>query len=255
MELSVQDLEFSYRSDSPVFHSVSFKAENSGIFCILGPNGIGKSTLLKCIVRFLNPHKGKVKIDGKNIKNFSRRELAPLIAYVPQTHTPTFPFSVTDVVSMGRTAYLGHFASPGHSDIEKALFCLREVGIEHLKDRPYTELSGGERQLVMLASAIAQEPKFMLLDEPTSHLDFGNQYRLLNILKKLSMKNMGIIMTTHYPDHALSYGNQVAILNHGTLEHTGKPQEVVTPETLRELYGLNVKIIHDEHINGCLPIL
>ncbi len=242
MELRVEGAEFAYEKGRTVFRGVEFVVRSPEIFCILGVNGAGKSTLLKSMAGFLPLNAGRVLCNGKDIVLFSRREMGRMLAYLPQSHAPLFSFSALEVALMGRTAHLPYMGVPGAKDREKALAALEFLGIGHLAARNITELSGGERQLVMLAAALAQEPCMMLLDEPVSHLDYGHQYRFLGILKKLAASGVGIVMTTHFPDHALLVGDRVAILGRDGMEASGRPEEIITGERMSALYGIPVLV-------------
>jgi iron complex transport system ATP-binding protein len=255
MELTVKNLCFAYQKNHPVFTDISFNVSTPEIFCILGANGAGKSTLLKCLANQHAASSGQIFYDEQLLHSFSMRELAKKIAYIPQTHAPAFPFSVLDIVMMGRAAYLGSFSSPGNREKKLAEEKLALLGIEQLAGKSYTDISGGERQLVMLASALAQEPQMLLLDEPTAHLDFGRQYRFLDILHLLKKQGIGILMTSHFPDHALRAADTTAILKDGTFAHIGPSADVVTSENLTALYNVPIQVIslpeYDQKI--CLP--
>ena len=241
MKLEVKNLSFGYGPEHLILDDISFTLEGSGIFCILGQNGTGKSTLLKCLIGE-EKASGEVVLDGKNYEYYSERETARKIAYLPQNHVPTFPFRVMDVVMMGRSAHMRYFASPGEAEERIALDNLKFLGIEHLKDKPYTNISGGERQLVLIAAALTQQPEFLIMDEPTSHLDFGNTHKFLDLVFKLHEQNMGILMTTHFPDQALYLNANTLILKDGHLASVGKAQDVITEESMSSLYGMPVHI-------------
>jgi iron complex transport system ATP-binding protein len=162
----------------------------------------------------------------------------------------SFPYSVLEVVSMGRAPYLGRFASPSAKDISFAESALSKVGMLHIKDKPYTEISGGEIQLILIARTLAQEPQVIMFDEPTSHLDFKNQALCLNIINKLAEQGISMIMTTHNPNHALLFPNTVAMMNNGKFITIGKADEVVTENTLKEIYGIDVKVFSVPDPNG-----
>ncbi len=252
MELAATGISYRYQKAPAVFQGIDMTVRSPEVFCILGPNGTGKSTLLKCLAGYYAPLQGQIAIDGRSPGDWGRRQLARMIAYIPQMHVPTFPFPVLDVVLMGRTAHLSYLATPGRRDMEIAMENMAFLGIVHLKDKPYTQLSGGERQLVMLAAALTQTPQMMLLDEPTAHLDFGNQHLFLEVIKKLSSRGVGVVMTSHFPDHAFAVADRVAIMQDGTFTHQGTPAEVLTQESMERLYGIPVQIVETPEGRHCL---
>ena len=251
MRLDVEQLGFSYDARRTILENVTFSLAGTGIYCILGKNGTGKSTLLKCIV---GEHggTGRVLLDGKNRVAYGQRELARKIAYIPQNHTPTFPFRVLDVVMMGRTAHMRYFGSPGAREEALAHEHLRFLGIDHLCEQPYTNISGGERQLVLLAAALTQSPEFLILDEPTAHLDFGNAHRFLDLVLRLHGQGIGILMTTHFPDHALYLRAQTLVLKDKTLWKHGAAEDVIDEAGMTALYGLPVHIGSIGTRTGCV---
>jgi len=258
--IHVRDLSFSYTGDAPhdVFAGVSFNVGHGDVFCLLGPNGTGKSTLLKCVSNVLHGWRGDIRLDGRDISRMKPAEVAREIGYVPQNQTSAFPFQVQDVVVMGRAPHLAVFASPSVHDREIARAAMESTGILPLAGRPCTTLSGGEWQLVLIARALAQEPRIMILDEPTSHLDLGNQVRILRVVKSLADAGMGIIMATHFPDHAFIAATEAAIMNRGGLSKKGPPEAVITDENMREAYGVDVKVLHvGEGVDrkACFPSL
>lgn len=253
MRLDVEDLVFGYNDDRRVIDGMTFSYTSPDVLCLLGSNGTGKSTLLKCIIGEFRPQAGSVKINGRDVSAYSARELARLFAYIPQTHVPAFGYPVIDVVTMGRTSIMGRFSTPGGTDVEKAQEKLDFLGIGHLRDKPYTDISGGERQLVMIASALAQEPEVLILDEPTAHLDFGNQFRFVELVGQLRESGMGVIMTTHFPDHALMLSGTTAVLRGGRVAHWGIASDVVTDETMGELYGIKVGVRNVDGHPVCVP--
>lgn len=243
-----------------VLESISLDLNSGEILCLLGPNGVGKTTLFKTILGFLKMQGGEILLDGENIRHWSRKRLAKAIGYVPQAHTPPFPFKVLDVVVMGRTAHLGTFATPSEEDVQIAEAALDTLEISFLGDRVYTEISGGERQMVLIARALTQEPQILVMDEPTSNLDFGNQIRVLSQINKLAQRGLGVIMTSHFPDHAFLCSAKVALLQKNNSFLIGAVDEVVTEENLKATYGIDVKIastVNDfgEQIRTCIPLL
>ena len=257
MKLSVENLAFGYRRH-PVGKDVSFTLDAGEVLCLLGPNGVGKTTLFKTILGLIDPLGGAIMGDGNAINRWSPQNLARLFGYVPQAQLGFFPFTVREVVLMGRTARIGLFHTPSSRDIEVAEGLLRLLGIDSLADRPYTEVSGGERQLALIARALAQEPQVLVMDEPTASLDFGNQVRVLSEIKTLASRGIAVILSTHDPDQAFLCAQRVAILHHGRLAHCGPTQEVITPAVLRAVYGVEVEIVQIESGTGekhliCLP--
>src|SRR5262245_48345231 len=257
MRLKVDNLAFGYYK-KPIGSEVSFAVESGEVLCLLGPNGAGKTTLFKSILGLLAPLAGTIAIDAEAIDRWSRRRLARVFGYVPQAQLGLFPFTVRDVVLMGRTAHIDLFATPSARDIEVAEEMLDLLGIVHLSDQPYTEISGGERQITLVARALAQEPKILVMDEPTASLDFGNQVRVLSEIKALAGRGIAVILSTHDPDQAFLCAQRVAILHQGRLAHVGPPERVITPAILRQVYGVEVEIAEIESGAGekhsvCLP--
>jgi iron complex transport system ATP-binding protein len=253
--MDIKDAEFSYNGKKSIFKNVSFSIENGDVFCILGPNGTGKSTLIKCMNSLLKLKSGRISLKNKNIYSMKETDIAKIIAYIPQSNNSVFAFSVFDIVLMGRTPHLSLTSVPGKNDYKIAEEALTNLGILHLKNKTYTEISGGERQLVLMARAIAQQPEILLLDEPTSHLDFGNQIRTLKVIKELAKTGLSVVMTSHFPDHAFLSCNKVAIMNQGTIMEIGKPEFVVTENNMKQAYGVDVRIIDvDENRRACIPM-
>ncbi|MDR2829670.1 MAG: ABC transporter ATP-binding protein [Methanobrevibacter sp.] len=226
-----------------IFENISFKIEKGDIFTVLGPNGIGKTTLLKSILGIKSLDKGEILINGENLTNLSYKDISKVMAYVPQVHSYTFPFKVIDVVLMGRSPHINMIDTPEENDVKIAERSLKQMGIHHLKDKEYSYLSGGEIQLVFLARALTQEANILVLDEPTSHLDFGNQIRFLKTIDKLSKDNLAIIMTSHYPDHCFISSDKVAIMQNKKFIDIGTPDDVVIPENLKLAYDLDINVI------------
>lgn len=259
MVLEIKDVSCGY-GENTIVKDISMKVESGDVLTLLGPNGVGKTTLFKAILGFLKLDGGEIKLDGQNTNRWKKNKLAKVLGYVPQAHTPPFPFSVLDVVIMGRTAHLGMFASPTKKDTEIAEKALSDLGILYLKEKIYTEISGGERQMVLIARALTQQPKILVMDEPTSNLDFGNQVKVLEQVNRLAKCGLGIIMTSHFPDHAFLCSTKVALLQRNNVFTVGSVDEVITEKNLKSAYGVNVKIINtvnDKGVNikSCVPLL
>lgn len=239
---------------SPVLSDISFSVEKGRIVSLLGPNGSGKSTLLKVLLGICRPRSGSVFFEEKSIGRIGARELAKRIAYVPQTHRMSFAYTVLDVVLMGRTPHKSFLSRCTRKDYEIALHCLDRLSISHLRDRSYTEVSGGERQLTLIARALAQGADTLVMDEPANGLDFGNQVRLLDRIADLAREGYTFVMSTHFPDHALWIADKVIMLHEGRVVADGRPAEVMEEETVCRLYNTEVSIFQVEAgLRTCLP--
>lgn len=215
------------------------------VLALLGPNGGGKTTLLKTLLGLIDTQAGEVRLDGKPLDDYSIQERARIVAYVPQVHVGTFAFTVEAVVLMGRTAHGNLFSRPSVHDYEVSAQALDRFGISHLSPRPYTQISGGERQLVLLARALAQQPQFIVLDEPTASLDFGNQGKVLAEIRALAASGLGVLFTTHDPNHALRAADRAFLLRDGTQLAEGPVTQVLTKPQLETLYRASVETVVD----------
>lgn len=241
MTLAADSLAFGYRGH-PVGRGVTLTIAAGEVLALLGPNGGGKTTLLKTMLGLLPPQDGTVSLDGRPLAALTIPERARRVAYVPQSHHGTFAFTALDLVLMGRTAHGGLFARPGPRDRAVASAMLERLGIAHLAERPVTMISGGERQLVLVARALAQEPRFIVLDEPTASLDFGNQGKVMRQIRQLAADGLGVLFTTHDPNQALGHADRVALLRDGVMAE-GPVREVLTPDRLAALYGAPVETV------------
>jgi iron complex transport system ATP-binding protein len=258
MKLTVSGAEFHYDSTKTSgFRDINFSIQDGEVMTILGPNGCGKTTLLKCINRLTELQGGSILIDNRDISRLPRTQIAKIIGYVPQLHQPAFPFSVLDTVLVGRAPHLSLLESPTAKDMKIAEQSLETMGIYHLKDKSYTQISGGEKQMVIFARVLTQQPSLLLLDEPTAHLDFGNQIRLLHEVKKLAATGLPIIMTSHFPDHVFMVSNLVAIMKEGAFLECGQPDGIITESNMQQVYGIPVSIHYiDEPVKRkiCIPV-
>lgn len=251
--MQAQDVNFSYRGRQ-VLHDVNLIVRRGEVVSLLGPNGSGKTTLLKILLGLLQTQSGTVLFEGRPIKAYPRHELARRIAYVPQVHREAFAYTVEDVVLMGRMPYHSFFSTFSAKDREIAKASMARLDILHLKDRPYTEISGGERQLALIARALTQGADTLIMDEPANGLDFGNQIRLLDQIADLARDGYTFIMSTHFPDHALWIANHVIMLQKGSVVADGKPDDVMGEEAIFKLYNTEVSIFtFNGSVVTCVP--
>ena len=258
MRLEIKNLSCGY-NDRAVIENFNASLADGDVFCLLGSNGVGKTTTFKTILGFLKPLGGEILADGENVLAMSDKQRAQLISYVPQAHVPPFAFSVFDVVMMSANARLGMFERPSKEDESVALGALETLKMGDFKDKIYTDLSGGERQMVLIARALAQRSKVILLDEPTANLDFGNQMRVLRQIKELAAHRYIVVMTSHQPEQVFYVGAKVAMLGRDKSYIYGAAKDVVTSENLREIYGTDIRVVRNE-IEGeerysCVAIL
>ena len=239
--LSVNDLSFSYRSRE-VLKDVSFTVKSGELVSVLGPNGVGKSTLFRCILQLLTDYTGTVSVNGADARTLSQRELASHIAYIPQIHRPAFGFTVLDTVLMGVTGRHGPLVKPTKAHTETAMETLERLSIAELAYRNYSQLSGGEQQLVLIARAMSQKADILIMDEPTSALDYGNQMRVLAQVRRLADEGYSVLLSTHNPQHALTFSDAIIALADRHIAACGAPEKVLTAELLEKLYGIRVSI-------------
>ena len=247
MTLTVNDLSYGYIRGVPVLEGVSFAAQKGEFLSVLGPNGAGKSTLFRCLLGGIDGYSGSIELDGREVRGLSRRELAARIAYIPQIHRPTFGYSVLDTALMGLTRELSPFRSPSAEQEKRAMEALEQVGVAHLARRNFATLSGGEQQLVLIARALCQRSDVLLMDEPTSSLDYGNQLRVLQRVSELAGQGYTVILSTHDPQHALRFSRRVLALRDGRVAAFGDTREVLTETLLRRLYGVDAALLDTAH--------
>ena len=256
--IEIKNLKFGYTKDRLILDDVSLSFEPDTITSVLGPNGSGKTTMLKLILGLMKPAAGEIYILGTELKQIPLKERAKLLAYVPQKHNAVFDYKVIDVCAMGRAAYSGVFSSASKKDLEIALESLDKMRIAHLAEKPYTQISGGEQQMVLIARALAQQAKILILDEPVTGLDYGNQIRLLKTLRDLAKEGITCIKTTHYPEHALWTSGHAVFMRNGKLLASGKTSEIVNSENLRAIYDTEIKVISrpidQNSVSTCVPL-
>ncbi|KAF0189372.1 MAG: ABC-type cobalamin/Fe3+-siderophore transport system ATPase [Desulfobulbaceae bacterium] len=251
--ITIKELHFRHpHAPTAVLKGITLRAKRGQLTTILGPNGCGKSTLFKCIAGLWKPEQGEISFGENSILNHSHQQRAKLIAVVPQDHEPPFPYSVIDAVLMGRAAHIGMFSAPSKIDRQAAEKAIEEVGIGHLRDKIYTKISGGERQMVLVARALAQDAPAMLFDEPTSHLDFRNQVLVLRKIREIvAERQVTAVLTIHDPNAAMLFSDSVVLINGGRVVAQGPPHEVITEESLHAVYGIEVVI---GRVNGAMVV-
>jgi iron complex transport system ATP-binding protein len=244
-----------------IVHGISFSVRRGELCCVIGANGCGKTTVLKSMLGLLSPTSGTVTVQDVETHTMSVQERARHFAYIPQLHVPPFPFTVADVVILGRTPYLSsNAASVSLADKMIAWSAMKQLGIEGLAEEVYTELSGGQQQLVLIARALAQEPDVLVMDEPTASLDFGNQQLVLTRLRELTSSGMAILMVTHDPDHALFCADKVIVMEKGVIIEEGSPHSTITDDIMMRIYGTEVKVADVDLGDGrtvrtCVPLM
>lgn len=255
MSISVKNLSFAY-GNHEVLHNLSFDIPDGALVNILGPNGVGKSTLFRCILGLNTGYSGTIKVNGKDIRGLSIRERAREISYIPQTHAPVYDYEVLDVVLMATGADLKMLSNPGRRQRHRAYEALERVGIEDFAHRMYTHLSGGEQQLVLVARALAQDANTIVMDEPTSALDYGNTVRVLTCVRELAREGLSIMQSTHNPDHAFLYSDKTLVIKDGCLDTYGFPYDVITSELISSLYNVDVEVnsLYGDKMRVCVPV-
>lgn len=248
MLLRTEQLAIGY-GQKILLENIHFELNTRQICCLLGANGAGKSTFLKNLLGLQTPLKGEIYWQDKKLSDYSPTELARHIAYVPQAHTNFFPFLVKDMVLMGRSAFLKWYQTPKKEDLDWAMFALNELEIAHLAQRYYHQLSGGEKQLVLIARAIAQQAQLLIMDEPTSSLDFGNQIRVLEKIKQLQQQNMALLITTHNPQQAAYLAENIVLLDQQYGFQQGYCRDLLSLENLAKIYRTSPDLLHQHFTN------
>ena len=259
--LKVKNLSFYYNKGRDVLSDISFDLNKNDILCLLGSNGTGKTTLLRCLLALNRPLMGTIEIDGKDITKETPRNRAKYMAYVPQASAIAFPYLAEEVVLMGRISHLTMGAKPTQKDRKLCHDVLKDLEIYHLKDKIFNQMSGGEQQMFLVARAMVQQAKILVMDEPTANLDYSNQVKILKVIKQLSQEGYSVLMTSHFPDHAFLAGNKVMLMKEGKILKIGNPEKVITSESLTRLYDTKVYVSdvtlpHEEITTKvCVPIV
>ena len=254
MSIDVEHLSFSYGSHH-VLRDLSFRIPDNTLVNVLGPNGVGKSTVPMHPV----PQQrldGSIRVNGKDLRSIPHPRARERVAYIPQSHSSTYAYDVLDVVLMSAGGGIGLFSTPKRMHVDRAWDALERVGIAHLGHRPYTQISGGERQLVLIARAIAQNARTIIMDEPTSALDYGNTVRVLSTVRQLAREGMSIVQSTHQPDQAFLYADQTLVINDGRVHAFGSPKDVITKELVSTIYDVDVEVnsLYGDKVRVCVPV-
>lgn len=241
--IEIKNLDVSYGKNE-ILKNISFNINKGEVMCILGENGAGKSTLLKSILNLIKKKSGQITIDNIDISKMTNNNIARYISYIPQVHIPAFDFTVVDVILMGNySKYNSFFKKFNKEDFEKVINILRKLGIEYLANKNYRKISGGERQLVLISRALLQANSYILMDEPVANLDYGNQLKIMEVCKKLKNKDIGVVITTHNPNHAFTYGDKVLVVKKDYTSYYGKPSSILTEKLLSDIYKIPIEII------------
>ena len=251
MLLSVDNISFGYTPGKLVLNDISFGLNSGEVMTVLGPNGVGKSTLFDCLCRLKTPQSGTIHIDGMPIEQYSKRQLASVVTLVTQKVQSVFDFTVRDFVVMGCAPRISMFGKPSEKDYADAENAMADIGITAFSNRIFTQLSGGEQQQVTIAKAIAQKPKIILFDEPTSALDVGNQQKVLRLVRKMADSGYAIIMTTHNPDHAIQLGGICALMHPDGHMIVGSPESSLKENILTEIYKTPLRVFNVEELGRC----
>lgn len=243
MKFTVEDGCFTYPGGRQVLNHINFDVDQKEILSILGSNGVGKTTLLKCTLGLLHWHSGETKIDGKNIREMKHGDIWRNIGYVPQAKLSAFAYTVDEMVLLGRNSHLKMLEQPGKRDMEIAKECMKRIGIDYLSGKLCSKISGGELQMVLIARALAADPKLLILDEPESNLDFKNQLIVMETIKNLrDEEGISSIVNTHYPEHAISISDKALILNRDGSSVFGEKDSTIIEKHLEKAFGVDVKI-------------
>lgn len=243
---AIRSIDYAYpRSGGETLHAIhglSLEIQPGTLVGLLGPNGSGKSTLLKCLLGLLVPQQGQILLDDVSINRYSPRRLSRIIGYVPQETQPAFDFTVRQVVLMGRSPHMGRFGFESRQDYTLADECLAQTDATHLADRLFDELSSGERQRVVIARALAQQPRILLLDEPTSFLDLAHQLQIYRVLRRLVGQGLTVVCISHDLNMAAQFDDDLVLLQCGRIAARGTPEQVLTADNVRDVYGVAAEV-------------
>ena len=254
LSIETSDLSFSYGTQAVLKH-ITFTARDGELLSVLGPNGVGKSTLFRCILGLLRGYTGRISVGGKDIRSLSASQMARLVAYIPQSHYPSFNFSVYNMVLMGTTGQFSALSGPGPKQKAQAAAALEKMGLAHLAEKDYTHISGGEQQLVLIARALVQNAQVLVLDEPTANLDYGNQLLVMRQIRALTADGYAVIQSTHNPEQAFLFSDHILAMKDGAVLADGAPSEIVTSDRMRALYGADIDVcsLYDDRLRVCVP--
>lgn len=258
MKIKFDNVTVGYEN-KPIIEGLSFECASGESLCLLGPNGIGKTTMFRTILRFISPLAGSITVDDKNLLHFKQKEIATTFSYVPQAKNYSYQYSVEEIVMMGRAVYIPKLSSPGEKDRVKVLEAMERLDIAHMAKLNYSELSGGEQQIVLIARALAQEAEFIIMDEPASNLDFSNQKKLLTVIKNMKKLGKGIIIASHNPDHAFACCDNALLVSRDKSYSVGPVEDVVTSENLSKAFGVEIQVIKqmsaEQTVTACSLII
>lgn len=249
MEIELKNISCGYKRKK-ILKNINLSFKTGNIYTILGGNGIGKTTLFKSILGFIDLKGGDICFDGKSITSMTEKEIATFVSYVPQAKNYSMQYTVFDIILMGRALHIKKFGIPSDGDIARVNAVMEQMKIDKFKNLMYSELSGGEQQIVLIARALVQESKFIIMDEPASNLDFENIKMVLDVLKELRHKDIGIIMSSHSPDHALYCNDHVVMISKDKKIIEGSVQQTITQKNLYSVYGVQLDIISSEDVHG-----
>ena len=244
MRLQTSHLCYSYMPNKTVLHDVNLKLDDGEKLFLLGPNGSGKTTLFSCLAGILEPDQGEIILNGRGLGTYKAAEKAQIIGVIPQGHNPAFPYTVMEMVMMGRAPYLRWLDLPSKDDQAIVEMVLEQLGLFDLKDQPYTEISGGEQQLSLIARGLAQKCQILLMDEPTAHLDLSNQHKIMEIVDQLSQSGISFLISSHQPNEALHYADSVMVMNQGWVIENGPPEDIVTEMMISTVFGISTEVLY-----------